>query len=377
MARAFSVVQSQRMRQSVPWLERVAIAAVGVTASVVLVMALAGTDPAGPKRDVARGGDLVAFWAGGAVLAEDGHGRDLYKASRYREEMAHLFPRRPPRYQLAYPPPIYQACALAHGLGYAVGSRAFVLGMSALFALGVLLLVETRAELGPRRWLVGARALASPSMWMMVLTGQFSGAWLLLVALGFGAVRRVPGGRWWWLAAGLPLGVLCVKPTLAVAALAAVVVVGSGRALVGFLLGGGAVLAASLTLHGAAPWRGYLAMVADNPDLTQQMWLMPERQLTARTLLGLPAEPFGAEVVAGWAGTALAAVLLAWVAPVCWRGPAPTTPACWPWASRCPWPCWAHRTCSTTTSASTSRRRWRAWAWCCPVERAVAGQAGC
>jgi alpha-1,2-mannosyltransferase len=303
-----------------PWLPRLAAVPVIVAAITVAVLALGGRDPAGPKPDVARGGDLVAFWAGGAILVEDGHGEQLYQRNRYLDEMEALFPVRPPRYRLAYPPPIYQACALAHGLGYSAGSRSFVLFMALLFAMGAWSIVRSGGAVGPLRWPIWALAWASPPMFMMTLTGQFSGAWLGAVALWFAAVKRVRRSTWWSLLAGVPLGLLCVKPTVALAAVVALALSGSGRSLIGFVAGGGLVLALSLALHGASPWHAYLAMVVDNPDLAQQMWLFPERQFTVRALLGVAAEPLGAQVVAGWVGVGLGGVLAIWMAPACWRG---------------------------------------------------------
>ena len=56
-------------------------------AILVAVMAVGGTPPAGPRVSVIRGGDFVAFWVGGKILADDGGATELYDRSRARAEL--------------------------------------------------------------------------------------------------------------------------------------------------------------------------------------------------------------------------------------------------------------------------------------------------
>jgi len=295
------------------WVRGLAIVLVVAALATTGVMAFGGDPPAGPRSTVIRGGDLIPFWAGGAILTEEHGESKLYFRPRYLGVMREEFPEHPPRYRLAYPPPIYQACSWFQFLPYPAAAAGFLLLMTALYALAAWLLVRTEPALRARGWVPWALAFACPPMVMMTLTGQFSGLWVLLLA---GAALLWRGGR--PLLAGLLLGVLCAKPPLAVPLGLGRLVAGQGRALLGFVLGGAALVAGSLALDGVEPWVQYRAMIDATPDLTQRMWIMPERQVTGRSLVGWLLQPQQGAGVAGWLGLGAALLLAAWVGREAW-----------------------------------------------------------
>jgi Glycosyltransferase family 87 len=286
---------------------------IAVTLIATLVMAFVGEPPAGPRASVIRGGDLIPFWAGGAILAGDDGATQLYDRPRYLREMREQFPVNPPRYRLAYPPPIYQVCSWFQGLPYPTFAAAFLLAMTALYALAAWLLVRGVPALRSAGWVAWAFAFGCPASLMMVLTGQFSGVWVLLLA---GAAVLWRAGR--PLPAGMLLGLLCAKPPLAVPVLLGLLLAGQGRALLGFVLGGAALLGGSIALDGVQPWLGYREMLRGTPDLAHRMWIMPERQMTARGMVGWLLQPNAGGGIAGWLGLAAAGGLAAWVAREAW-----------------------------------------------------------
>ena len=314
-------------KHHLPWLP---IAAAAVTVAVMAGVQRPGQGevPAGVRAGVPLGGDLIAFWTGARILADDGGATELYHRPRVLAELSRAFPERPPLYRLAYPPPVYQATSALLPLGYRWAAALQVVAMALLFGVGALGLAESSPTLAKRRLAAWALLAAGPAMVMTTVTGQLSGVWFVL--LGGAVLAWSRGHR---MGAGLLLGLLCAKPTLAAPVALALLIAGQGWALLGFVLGGGLLLVASLPVGGVGPWVAYLEMMRDTPDLTQRMWLHPARQFTLRTLLALPAR-----------GSELAAPL--------------------GWGSRCQRHCSQPLTCSITTWAST-RWGWRPARSCC------------
>jgi len=186
--------------------------------------------------------------------------------------------------------------------------------MAALFAAGGLVLARAFPEIAQRRVVLWVLVWASPAAVMNALTGQLGGLWFAALACAAWALRgRRP------LVAGMLLGLLWVKPTLALPVALGLLLAGQTSALAGLVLGGGIVLGLSLAADGIGPWLRYLEMMRDTPDLTHRMWLHPERQLTLRTLTALPFRGGDLAAPLGWAGVAAGLALCAWVAPASWR----------------------------------------------------------
>lgn len=288
-------------------------------AAVVAVMAAvhrpaAGTAPPGVRASVPLGGDFIAFWAGGSILATEGDAHGIYHRPRANAELGVLFPEAPPRYRLAYPPPVYQLCAVLQPLSYRGAAGLFVVGMALLYGVGGFLLLAAFPALRERRLVFWALIWVSPAAIMMTLTGQLSGLWFALLAGAALAWQRDRA-----VVAGLLLGLLCVKPTLAAPVALGLLIAGQGTTLAGFVLGGALALGISMAADGPGPWLRYLEMLRDTPDLTQRMWLHPERQFTLRTLLALPFRDGDLAGPLGWAGVTIGLALCAIVAPWTWR----------------------------------------------------------
>ncbi len=299
------------------WNRRLPWVAVAVAAILVAVMAGVqrpgqGEAPPGVRAAVPLGGDLIAFWAGARILED--RADELYHRPRVLADLQGLFPELPPRYRLAYPPPVYQATALLLPLGYRWAMALQLVAMALLFALGARALVAASPGLARHRGIAWALLAAGPPMVMTAVTGQLSGVWFALAA---GATLAWVRGR--RLTAGLLLGLLCAKPTVAAPVALALVLAGQGWTLVGFVAGGALLLAASLALGGADAWRAYLDLLRSTPDLTQRMWLHPDRQLTLRSLVALPARWGELAAPLGWIGVALGGGLCAAIAPRAWR----------------------------------------------------------
>lgn len=246
---------------------------------VLGISAFGGPGPQSVREGVPKAADYLAFYAGGTILSE-GEGGRLYEPRLYRETLERHADS-DVKYFAVYPPPLYQAMTAVQPLGYQRAAQLHLAVQALLMALGAWLLVTALPELGtwgrPAFWLLAA----SPFAIMNILTGQGAGFWLTIVGAGLLLVRR---GR--PLLGGIVLGLLCAKPSLALAVAGFLLLSGQLRSFVGFGLGGALLVALSLPLHGVAPWLAWVDWLR-SPAATG-FWPMPERQMTWRTLAGWP-----------------------------------------------------------------------------------------
>ena len=273
------------------------IALCALTVVVVLgVSAFGGSGTAGVRDGIPKAADFLAFYTGGVILAS-GHGDRLYDRHMYRRIQDRIADS-DVKYHAVYPPPLYQAMTLVRPLGYERAAQLFLVGQALLVLLAAWLLVLAVPELGA--WSRPAIGLVefSPFAVMNVMTGQGAGLWLTLLASGILLLRR---GR--PVLAGMVLGVLCAKPSIALAVAAFITLSGQWRALLGFAAGGATVLAASLVAHGPEPWIAWAEWMRSPAAGT--FWPMPERQMTWRTLFGWPLR---ATQLGTWATPAAAAL---------------------------------------------------------------------
>jgi len=273
------------------------------------IMAHAGKDPAGPNPQYRRGGDLIQFWGGGALLAEGATPDEFFDTESFRRRLNRVDPARPPpHYTPAYPPPTYQMFRPLGRLDYPLASKILLWGLLLPFGLGCALLVRSagyRRAPGLEAWLL---LWCSPTAQLAISTGQLSGLWVCM--LGAGVLLWSRGRR---LLGGAVLGLLCLKPTLAAPVVLALALAGQWRALMGFALGGAGLLAASLAVGGEGLWLAYLKVLAEGPGLTQSLWINPARQLTFRTLLAFPFHGSELAVPLGVAGTLAGLSLAVWM----------------------------------------------------------------
>jgi hypothetical protein len=280
---------------------------------LLLVLAFAGTDPAGPNPPTQRGGDFLPCWAGGTLIAE-GRGHELYDRRAFGEIQERVLHQRV-KYPSGYPPPVYQACALTTSLSYGNAARVAVLGNPVLFAIGAGLLLLCVPGLRSEQRAVGLGvAFVSPAFLMNSITGQNLGVWLLLLGGGLLLWRR---GR--PVLAGAVLGLLCVKPSLAGPVALALVLSGQLRTLVGFALGGATLVGVSAVIAGTPQlWLDWGRLIAAG-RLDDMMWSVPHRHFSMRALWVLPAHGTALEASAGWAARAAGLGLAASFAPLAWR----------------------------------------------------------
>ena len=272
---------------------------------VIGVSAFGGVGTASVRPGVPKGADFLAFYTGAAVL-EAGHGDRLYDRAMYRTTQDSIAPARV-KYYAVYPPPLYQTTRALLPLGYERAVQLFLIGQWLLIGLGAYLIATAVPELGPWRWAATGLLAASPFAFMNTLTGQGAGFWFALLGGGVLLLRRRRP-----LAAGIVLGLLCAKPSLALAVAGCLTLTGQWRALAGFALGGAALLGGSMALGGVEPWIAWVEWMRG--PVPGSFWPIPERQMTWRTLLGWPLRSHGlrASIGPSAAGLALlAGVLLA------------------------------------------------------------------
>jgi hypothetical protein len=282
-------------------------------------MAFLGDDPAGPRAGIVRGGDLLAFWGGAAVLHE-GLPAELYVRRTAAVHQRAVWKGIGSGYRLVYPPPVYQLLQPAVPLGYPWAMRLTILLLGLATAGGLWLLSGLVIAPGPR-WLRFALLFGSPAALILTFTGQMGGLWLLSVGLGFAGLWC---GRDGW--GGAALALCCAKPTVGAAALICIVCAGRWRAVAGFVAGAFGLLLLSLAAGGFEAWRAWVEMMIATPEVGQTMWLFPPRQLTLRTLVALPAWKGAAAPALGGLGVLLGGFLVAHIVRAGRRGAAELEP---------------------------------------------------
>ena len=259
--------------------------------------------------DVAFGGDFINFWSA-PRLALLGRVDEVYDAGRFHAFQKEVLGGPIQLYHYSYPPTATLLTLPFALLPYLAGWAAWLLG-------GWLALAATLRAAWPgggRGWRDPALyALALPATLVNSLTGQ-NGAWMTAV-LGGGAMLldRRPG------LGGALLGLLAVKPQLALLVPVALVAGRRWRALGAFALVGAGLAAASVALFGLDLWWAYTDRVAALrhrilEDGTGVWELFASVFVTVRQLPApLPAAYAAQAVVALFAA---AAVVLAWRRPV-------------------------------------------------------------
>lgn len=277
-------------------------------------IALFGPDPEGPLQLQIRGGDLVSFWAGGALITA-GDGARLYEPDRANAVFAALDPGRTFSYALGYPPPIYQLMAtLQPTLSYFAVAKILLLANAAAHILAARLVVRATPALHPWRREAMAAAILLPAAFVNLMSGQLSGLWTLSMA---GAVALWSAGR--PRVAGLALAPLLLKPTLGGPVLLAFVLCGEG-AVVGGMIGGGAILLSlSLAAGGAEAWGAWAQTMRDPEQLARDFLGFWRREVGLRTLFSTLAPDRSLIRSFGWVGMGLGAGLALGVAALARR----------------------------------------------------------
>lgn len=268
-----------------------------------------GEDPAGPDPLVVRGGDLIQFWTGAAVLDANIPSRNLYDREAFRQ--AYKSVERTDansRYNPTYPPPIYQGFNALEGLGQIRASKLLLWGFLLAYGLGITLLLRSAGldlPRGTEGWLL---LWAAPASQLGIATGQPAALWLALLGGGL-ALRQSKRD----ILAGIVLGILCIKPTVAAPVALALALAAQWRMVGGFVLGGAGVLALSIAADGIEIWAGYVEMLFDTPDLTQRLWFHLNRHVSLRSLVAMPFAGTSWAMPVGVAGGAAAFAFALWL----------------------------------------------------------------
>ncbi len=252
--------------------------------------------------------DFSSFWTAGR-LALSPTPETAWDRAAHADARRRLFPAHDgfaaDEYPFFYPPPFLLLCVPLALLPYGVAAALW------LVLTNAACLATIRALLPPR-WPAALVALAFPAVLLNAEHGQ-NGA-LSAALLGVAALQLDRRPR----VAGLCLGLLCVKPQLALLVVPALLAAGRLRALAWAGLAAGAASLAAWLAFGAAAWRGFLASSA------------LARLVLEAGLAGYPravssfaaARLLGASLAAAWTVQAAAsAVALAAVVGVAWRRP--------------------------------------------------------
>jgi hypothetical protein len=163
-------------------------------------------------------------------------------------------------------------------------SRLPYLPAYAAWCLGLLTLYLLAFATGTRRgWMLVALALA-PATFVSIVTGQNG---LLLGALLVGGLSIVDARP---RLAGVLFGLATVKPQLGLLVPVLLLATRSWRTLTTAAATGGALLAASLWIHGIRMWEVYLAVTAPNSVLVMESgggfftWMVPSPFMSGRIL---------------------------------------------------------------------------------------------
>lgn len=218
-------------------------------AGLLVALAYVAPDPAAFAETGPAVPDFAAFWAAGR-LALEGTPAIAWDWAAHRatqiEGLGHDFQgwlpwHYPPPFQLLLAPlaalPLWPAMALWAGATLA-------------------LLVWTAARILPGPLAPGAVLAAAPTA-MVLVNGQTGAFVAALLGLGLLALERRPA------AAGLPLGLLAVKPQLALAVPVALAAGGRWRVLAAAALVALVLCAISAVVLGAEAWAAFLASLTE------------------------------------------------------------------------------------------------------------------
>jgi hypothetical protein len=261
-----------------------------------------------------KGTDFLHLYTLGS-LAVAHRGSDLYDA----EAQARLVAIRVPeaagnRYLPLYPPQVSILFAPFAEISYR-WALALWLALSAVIYGGCCYAIWRNCpNLREYKSTVIILAVAFPAFWHLILWGQTSALALACFTLAFIALRNHRG-----FLAGLAIGLLIFKPQLALASAIVFVFTLQWRVILGALLSSVAQLAAGWSYYGFGPFREWMRALTNAPQ--QPQWLEPRPYQThcLRTFWSMLV-PWTSASVALYL---LSAVLVCFMAIVCWRSRLP------------------------------------------------------
>ncbi len=225
---------------------------------IALPLLLQAYMPAAWPLDVAEhavGRDFVNIWAAGRLILE-GKSTALFDVQGYIRELHRVFhPALAPHYW-SYPPTNFFLAVPFALPPYALALIAWtVAGLAAI-------LWATRIGLAPdERTAVTVLMLIAPATFTNIICGQNGFLTGAALAGTFLLLASHP------LLAGVLVGLLSLKPHLAIVAMPALVALGAWRTILAAGLTAVGLVLASLLVFGQAPWTGFLAVTVPNQGL--------------------------------------------------------------------------------------------------------------
>lgn len=282
-----------------------------ITAAYLAVQLAVLLAPPGPRdaEGIVKGHDFSHFYTLGAI-ARRGTPADLYDPRTLTETMWRVVPEtRPDAFQPVYGPQVALAFIPFAGLPYVSAVWAWLATSMSISLAAFGLTVALVGGLRGRRATLWLLLAGSPALNVLLVSGQTSAVALLAVVLAWWALEHDRP-----IAAGLCLGVLAYKPSLAAGAVAVIVLAGEWR------MCAGVAIAAAAQAGVAAWWAGlpvmaqYVAAIAQ-PVRDAGMHVSQPQHLHSlagffRLLLG--AGPLATTLYAIAATAVVATAALAW-----------------------------------------------------------------
>ncbi len=179
--------------------------------------------------------DLTVFWSA-SNLALNGHASDAYIVSKLREFVLMFYPDVKETFGWFYPPSFYLLILPLGLLPYVPAYFAFILPTLAFYTLVVLRIVKNTEA----RWVLASFS----GLWINLLRGQNG---FLTAAIGGLALLRLEKHP---LFSGVVLGLLSIKPHLALMFPVALIAIGAWRTLITAFFSALAILIAGMAILG-------------------------------------------------------------------------------------------------------------------------------
>jgi hypothetical protein len=207
-----------------------------------------------------KGRDFVQFYVAG-TLAREGAWHALYDIAELEQAVARIVPAAAGAIPApAYGPQVALLFAPLSRLSYLEARWLWCATSVLIYFLAAALVIHTAAPLQNHRLAVWITVALNPALAMLLSTGQTAAFGVLAWSLAAAALTR--GSPFWF---GVSLGLLAFKPTLLIAAVPVLFVLGARAALAGAALSVFSQWAASAIVAGVEPWRAYAAVLV-NPS---------------------------------------------------------------------------------------------------------------
>lgn len=202
-----------------------------LTGVILLAQALALLRPAGPldASGIVKGRDFAHFYTLG-VLARSGRVAQLYDAGVLNDTMWRVVPEtRPGVFLPLYGPQVAAAFGPLAALSYERAVEVWLATSLLLYAAAAAGIVWLLPPSPVPRAVVAVTLGLNPALAPLIISGQTSAVALIAVVVAWLALGK--GRRW---VAGLALGLLWYKPTLALGVAALLLIAGEAQLIAGF-----------------------------------------------------------------------------------------------------------------------------------------------